>query len=121
MSKGLVEVPRKGVLPAFIVSTGLFIRDHLLDVGEDYSQAIYRKLKKEKTKRGVKVGSYSSFRQYMWWLAQLKLIEFARSESSQNPILQDRRYYRIVPGAEDSPAWQNPRRYLYPKSWEKHH
>jgi len=121
--KGVVEVPRRG-LPAFIISTGVWIRDHLLEVGEDYPAGMYRKFKRAKEEKGVSCGSYQSFRQYIWWLEKLGFIKFVRREPSKNPILEDRRYYRVVKGREDDPGWRNPRRYLYPKSWaerKKHH
>lgn len=118
--KGVIRVPRRG-LPAFVVSTGVWIRDHLLEVGEDYPLRMYKLLKREKKLRGVKCGSYQSFRQYVWWLRRLELIEFVRSEPSENPVLEGRRYYRVVEGKEDDPAWRNPRRSLYPESYRKHH
>lgn len=118
--KGVVEVARRG-LPAFIVSTGLWIRDHLVEVGEDYPLAMYKLFKFQKKQRGVSCGSYQNFRQYIWWLRKLGLIEFVRSEPSANPVLESRRYYRVVAGTEDNLAWRNPRRTLYPESWKKHH
>lgn len=121
MKKGVVEVPRRG-LPAVMVSTGVWIRDHLLRVGEDYVGGMYREFKREKQERGVKCGSYQNFRQYIWWLRKLGLIEFVRSEPSENPLLvEGRRYYRVVEGREDDPAWLNPRKMLYSESYRKHH
>jgi len=119
--KGIVEVPRRG-LPAFIISTGVWIRDHLSEVGEDCVAAMYQAFKMDKKNKGVQCGSYQNFNQYIYWLRALKLIEVIRSEPSANPVLVGRRrYYGIVPGTENSSAWRNPRRTLYPESWKKHH
>ena len=120
MKKGVVEVPRRG-LPALLIGTGVWIRDHLLEVGEDYLAGMYREFKRDKKAREVKCGSYQTFRQHIWWLRKLGLIEFVRSEPSENPVLEGRRYYRVVAGRENDPAWRNPRRSLYPESYKKHH
>ena len=120
MRKGVVEVARRG-LPALIVSTGVWVRDHLLEVGEDYVAAMYRGFKRDKQRTGVRCGSYQGFRQYIYWLRRLGLIEFVRGEPSENPVLEGRRYYRVVPGREKDPAWRNPRQALYSESYEKHH
>lgn len=118
--KMISETDRGGRRRIF-VSTGAFIRDHLLIVGKDYPFRMYQLLKEKKEKRGAYVGSYQSFRNHIFWLRKLGLIEFVREEPSSNPHFQPRRYYRIVEGKEDAEGWINPRKKLYPQSWKEHH
>ena len=98
-------------------STSLFIRRYLLERGEGYAMEIWRALKREREKLGLKCGSYQSFRSNFWSvLIKLGLIEFTgREEPASRPGLKARRYYRITPGREDDPRWRNPQGYLDPR------
>jgi len=49
--------------------------------------------------------SYSSVRRYFYILEKLGLIEFVREEPSKRPKLAPRRYYKLIIGREDHPAW----------------
>ena len=105
------------------VSTSLFIKDFLLKRGEGYSSEVHRALKSLLVAEGYprRSGSYASVRQFFYWLKRLGLIRQIRVEPSDNPVLLDRRIYEIVPGREEDPAWINPRKALYPLSYEDGH
>jgi len=116
----------------FPFSTSGWIRDHLIEKypDSDYVHQMYQEFQKEITKwwleRGkepgeFKVGTYQNFRNYIWWLKKLGLIEKVKSEPSEKPQLQDRNHYRIVWEKKDDDAWSNPRKALYPESYEKKH
>ena len=111
-----------------VVSTGLFIYNYLLEHEEAYISQIYRAFKREKgsftnwKNRPLKTGSYQNFRNYIWWLRKLGLIEFSREEPSSIPSLQDRRYYRLSSrGRKKQDLFSNPGRDLYLESWKRHH
>lgn len=105
------------------MNTGMFIREHLLKVGEDYPFRMYRLLKNVKKGLGLKMGSYQNFRNYIYWLRKLGLIEFVREEPSDNPVLvHPRRYYKLTKKGRERPGlFLNPRRALYPRSYIKSH
>jgi len=111
-------------------STSQFIREYLLEHGEAYPYEVFKALREVLRSiglpaRGIKWGSYQNMRNYFYWLEKLGLIEPVRTEPSSNPNLQNKIYYRLTrKGIEtppDSLEWTNPRRALYPKSWEEHH
>lgn len=111
-----------------LFSTGILIYNYLLEHGDAYILEIYRAFKKEKGKwiswrdQPLKVGSYQNFRNYIFWLQRLGLIEFIRKEPSSTPDLQPRRYYKLSSqGREKRGLFFDPRRKLYPKSWKKSH
>jgi len=85
---------------------GVFVREYLLRVGEDYIQNIWRAYKKWCLKNGFNPPSYQSFRSYFWHLKDLGLVELSRVEESNFGI--ERHYYRVKKGKENSEAWQDP-------------
>lgn len=97
-------------------TTGEFIRDKLSEE-EDYTFNIYKKFKKEMSKR-YKPGSYQNFQHFFWALRKLEIIEATKHSMAtkklkdgsllEYPQLKSRTYYRIVEGREDDPAWRNP-------------
>lgn len=89
--------------------TGLAIREFLLAVGEGYPYWFYRCFKKVKP-----TTSYQSVARYFYILRKLGLIEFVREEPSNSRF--PRKYFRIVPGREDDPAWLHPQEELYPET-----
>jgi DNA-binding PadR family transcriptional regulator len=112
------------------LSIGLFIRDYLLENGRAYPYEIYRAIRgelREKSRpiRGLKRGSYQNIRNYFYWLTHLGLIEPEVEVPSEKPYLKDRRYYRLTAKGRRTPPhsleWLNPRRALYPESWEACH
>jgi len=115
-SKGVIVTP--GIYrPRRMVSTGTWIRDRLLQNVEDYIFNMWREFKKSKKNPG----SYQNFRNFIWWLLQLGLIKFVREEPSSISGFKPRRIYTYVPEKIDDEAWKNPRKALYPISWEKGH
>ncbi len=105
------------------VSTALFIKDFLIENGEGYSSQVHRALKDVLLFEGYKRRrwSYANVRQFFYWLKRLGLIHRIRSEPSENPFLLDREIYAVVPGRIEDPGWVNPRKALYPKSYERGH
>lgn len=96
--------------------TGVWIRDHLNDIGEDYIQhmsTLYRKDMKQSKKT---VSSYHQFCKMIYVLDSIGLIEFVREEKSSIDWLKPRKYYRIKPGAEKSLKWHNPQKYYRSKT-----
>jgi len=102
--------PARGAAKA---RTGLWIKDHLLDVEEDsitgiwkwrnYFAAVARNM-------GVMIrdSQYRSFWSYIYILSKIGLIEHVRSEpGSKNPDLKEK-YYGVVKDMIDSPDWENP-------------
>lgn len=87
----------RGWLP---FGVGPFIRDFLRKHREGYPYGVYQALREVKNKT-----SYSSVRRYFYILEKLNLIEFAREAPSKRPKLAPRRYYKLVLGREDHPAW----------------
>ena len=115
---------------ASTIRTGLFIKEHLLAVGEDYPASIHRTLKQRLKQAGRKrTPTYHSFLRYFHHLVSFGLIEFTGREEAmkfdkgQNipDLLQLRdstspkvvtgvvRYYRLTEaGKTDDDAWYNP-------------
>jgi hypothetical protein len=97
----------------FPVLTGTFkaLRERLLEEGYP--------------KRGMMWGSYQNMRNYFYWLEKLGLIEFVEETPGSNPLMKSRRLYRLTPKGlalpPESTEWTNPRRALYPESWETYH
>lgn len=92
-----------------VTLTGLAIREFLLAVGEGYPYWFYKCFKKIKPST-----SYQSISRYFWILKKIGLIEETREEPSKGRY--PRKYYRIVPGTEDHPAWLHPQQVLYPET-----
>lgn len=91
-------------------STGKFIKDYLLGVGEDYPYSIWMELCEWLKQRGEPCPKYHSFRRYWYCLTELNLVEFVREEKWKSPFL--RKYYRVVEENIDSEDWGNPQRAL---------
>ena len=110
---GLVELD--GKYPRVILSSSIFVRDHLQECGEDYPYNMWSVLRGLKTQRGRSSGSYQSFRNLIYRLKRLWLIRFVREEEVGS--LKPRRYYELVLENIDQEAWINPRRFLWPNSY----
>jgi len=105
----------EGVKRGWILPTGIFIRDYLLEHKEAYVQEIWRALKEARKKANIHYGSYQSFRvNYIYVLKKLGLIRPVRKEKAENPKWFDRTYYEIVPGREMDPRWAHPQTALNP-------
>jgi len=107
-----VELPRK-------IPLGQLIKYYLMAKGEGYAHEfweIYRK------RLGGK-GSYTTVAKYFWYLQELGLIEFVRTETGPCSPLAGvlspagirpgaHRIYRIMEGADDDDGWFHPQRAL---------
>lgn len=94
---------------------GIWIRDHLSEVEEDYIQhmsTLYRKEMKESKKV---VSSYHQFCKIIYVLESLGLIKFVREEAASIDWLKPRKYYRIVKSRKNNIEWNNPQKYYRPK------
>jgi len=98
------------------VSTSLWIKEHLLEVGADYTYNMWVQFKDYLERRGIcppyPAPSYQSFARYIWIMKKIGLIEPVGKERSKSG--KPRVYYRIVPGKEKlEEPWANPQAYLY--------
>lgn len=115
---------------ASTIRTGLFIREHLTSVGEDFPANIHRELKKKLKEAGRKrTPTYSSFLRYFHHLVSFGFLEFTGREEAMKfekgqripDLLQLRdstspkvvtgvvRYYRLTEaGKADNEAWYDP-------------
>ncbi len=92
--------------------TGLFIRDYLMTHRHAYVEEMWRGLKNERKLHGNRWPSYRSFRNYVYVLRKLGLIEFEGERKSKGTAYP-RRYYRINPNAANDPRWASPQRALF--------
>ncbi len=96
--------------------TGLWIRDHLAEVKEDFIQSMSTAYRKEMRQSKKVVSSYHQFCKMIYVLESLGLIEFVREEKASRDWLKPRKYYRIKPGKEKSVKWQSPQKHYVPKA-----
>ena len=96
--------------------TGIWIRDHLIKVGEDYIQHMSTLYRREMKQSKKVVSSYYQFCKMIYILDSIGLIEFVREEKSSKDWLKPRKYYRIKPGMEKSLKWLNPQKYYKSKT-----
>lgn len=114
------------------VALGLWIHDRLQERGEDYIERMWnaycdevmtmplgrpripsrRKVKETFRRTHYKIPTYTSFAKYFYLLRRLKLIEFVREETAKGAAM-NRRYYRVAPGAELDPKWENPAKWAF--------
>jgi len=101
----------------WLLPTGLFVHDYLLEHKQAYVQEIWRALKAERAEMGITVGSYQSFRMnYIYVLKKLGLIgPVKRERVPEQPSWFARVYYSITPGREDDRAWRHPQIALDPR------
>lgn len=112
---------------ASCVRTGLFIKEHLSSVGEDFSTNIHHKLVEAlRANNYHHPPTYASFLRYFHHLISFGLIEFSGREEppdfkgqnapdllqlrkSGSVVPSQRRYYRLSSaGMADDEAWHNP-------------
>ena len=97
-------------------STSQFIKQYLTDHNEAYIWEMWTALKKrfspspETKYKNYQLGSYDSFRRFIWVLKKLRLIELVRKEEGRF----GKSYYALVGGQIKSEAWNNPVGWLYP-------
>ena len=103
------------------ISTSIFIREYLKTYKEDYPYNIWRRLKEFKKTAGKKCGSPVNFNNTIWNLSKLGLIkQTGRVEPADYPG-KERHYYALVGSKINDPAWNNPRKALYPASYDIYH
>jgi hypothetical protein len=109
----MVERVKRG----WMLPTGIFIRDYLMEHKQAYVQEIWRALKEERGEMKIMVGSYQSFRvNYIYVLKKLGLIRPVKRERvPRQPSWFARVYYSITPGREEDPAWRHPQIALDPR------
>lgn len=95
-----------------MIPTGIFIREFLLS-RESYPFEVWRELKRVRGEKGQKVCSSQGFYRYWDLLKKLHLVEKTGKVEPSDRCEFGRVYYRIVPGAEQSLSWINPRKSLY--------
>jgi len=93
---------------------GIWIRNHLLDVEQDYLYGAWLRWKRfvELAKRldvKLAVGQYGAFRTYCWLLKESGLIVKVATEKSSRGGFP-RSYYGLVEENLDSELWLNPYR-----------
>jgi len=101
-AKGGKATPRKGV----------WIRDHLLDVEEDYVYRMFLRWQRfvaEALTREAEIplGDYTAFKTYVWLLKTQRLIIPTRKERGKSTKFL-RQYYRVNPDLLQDPRWFNP-------------
>jgi len=101
-----------------------WIKGHLLDVRSDYIYGMWKKYVSfsraalERFMVSIHLGTYSSFRTYVYLLRKLGLVLFDRVEKAEPEI--PRKYYRLNMRQLDDPSWKAPFQALYPVTdWKK--
>ena len=85
---------------------GIWIKNHLLECGQDYVYAMHLRWKGfiEEAGLNINAGTYQQFRTYIYVLKRLGLIERAGASSGGF----SKSYYVLNPENVDSPKWNNP-------------
>ena len=111
------KMPRGGFAAREGRSTSQFIKDYLTEHEEAYIWEMWKALveyfspKPETRFKRYQLGSYDSFRRFIWILKKLELIELSWKEEGRF----GKRYYKLVGENRDSIAWENPVDALYSK------
>jgi hypothetical protein len=92
---------------------GVWIRGHLLDVGEDYLYGMWKRFLEFcdfAHEMGVRYpkNDYGDFLTYIWVLEREGLVRLVREEFYRPRV--PRRFYSLVMGQFDTDLWLNPRR-----------
>jgi len=112
-----------------ISPVGFWIKNHLLEVGEDYTRRMYERYLQfieiaEQYGIKFKKPRYHSFINYILALRRLDLIRISRITPPVKKFAKPRRYYTVNPAKIDSPEWDRPLQTLYPTTdtrWRKIH
>ena len=85
---------------------GLWIKNHLLEVGQDYVYSMHIRWKGfiEEAGLNIKAGTYQSFRTYIYVLKRLGLIQRVGASTGRF----SKSYYSLDLEQVDSPKWGNP-------------
>jgi len=90
-------------------STGLLVREYMLEQGEASPYDVYKYLKSYYERHGWKPPSYQSVRTLFSRLKKLNLIRLKRKRETKKGF--NKRFYEVVD--PDSPDWENPQKALY--------
>jgi len=102
---------------------GVWIKQHLLDVGEDYIYAMWKRwevfiLQAHERKAEIESGTYTAFRVYIFLLKKYGLITPTKRERAKTTSrLFFRQYYRVNIRLLEDPRWLNP--YAEYPSWKR--
>ena len=98
----------------WVLPTGRFIRDYLMEHGEAYPYEIYLALKDEREFRGFKIGSPTNLYRYFYILRELGAIRKTGKTEPSSRGGYDRIYYEITPGFERRDnIWRAPQKVKY--------
>lgn len=97
---------------AVVPRTGVWIRDHLVLVEEDYVWNMYSLYREFARSVPYNPGSYQTFRTYLFVCRDLGLIREVRQEESEIVAIdkKPRIYYSVVQEELYNPAWEHPYR-----------
>lgn len=102
------------MLKVWLHPTGIFVRDFLLSYKEAYCYEVWKALKRAREEKGLIAPTHRSFWNTWSILRKLELIRLVRVERPLPQAKWYRRYFQIVPGMEDDPAWIHPQVAMYP-------
>jgi len=90
--------------------TGVWIRKHLLDVGEDYVYRMYQRYSYFMSIANLEDVDKHSFFTYIWLLRHLGLIELTKTvPMDKEPTgIRFKNYYTVVEEKRDNEAWEDP-------------
>ena len=102
---------------AIVPRTGVWVRGHLLDVGEDNPSSMFRAYREFVAEAGIRRGSYHSFLNNIYLLRRLELIERTgrKEPGTKNPEFS-RVFYSLVKAKLKAPAWERAYQSLYPST-----
>lgn len=92
------------------------LRDYLREEREGSPSEFFRRWQDVTKAERKRRSSYASIRRLFWICSRLGLIVRVRSEPSGRGM--PRSIYRIAPGRENDPAWDNPQGALLPETLE---
>lgn len=95
---------------AVVPRTGIWIRDHLRDVGEDYVWNMYRAYREFARDVPFNPGKYQTYRTYLYVCKLIGLIAEKRRERSLEVNLEQspKVFYCVVEEKLGDTAWENP-------------
>jgi hypothetical protein len=113
----------KGLVPLTIlhrrkpISTGCWIRDHLLQIGKDYPYNMWKLFKAQMKSFNYKPPCYLSFSKYIYMLEKLGLLrKLPRKGKMSQPKVRTaipRQFYCLEMKKLNDPAWLCPWKALF--------
>jgi len=90
---------------------GIWIKNHLDQIEEDYIQHMSTLYRKEMKKSKRVVSSYHQFCKIIYVLESLGLIKKTKEEEASKNWLKPRKYFSLVKSKKNSIEWSNPQKY----------